>query len=720
MSHHGGRHDAPGAADFDKDRHRLTLYHQAMCGRVCELLPYEDDADVWQHPDTATTIRLPSHPPTENLTVSADDWYRIAVTHRALHHACGTFALDLDRPEPFFRRQRPAPLGDGLPALEQLVRHFGRTGLAVEILATLEDLRVDSVALRRLPGLAPVYRQVMKGALHGRPEPAQLAPRAAMAEALVRISLGADSLRLDRALAPALATVVAVARLMTNPAATVETAAEGTIRVYGVLASLPNVSRNPDLVTLRVADLGADVDAFAHIGTGEEMRLEGDDVLDVRFLPVRYRDVPGPRYFGQAASGMPLQEAILRMTPTGNWPEESPHADEDGFTAKSLQAERGGVDVTAVERPTGPPTPLPHDHGPDLDGHHHPAEGALHPAAVGDHLYPEWDHVAGRYLRDWCLVQVREPRPAPATDVYRRVLFKYGRLLPGMVRHLERMEPEGRDLALRQPYGDDLDLDACIDAWVDMRTGVEPRDNVFSAFAERSRDVAVAIALDLSSSTAERVEGAGSGGAPTRILDLQREAAVLLGEALERVGDSYGIYGFSGTGRADCRLTVVKDIDAPRSPIMLHRLQALRPDHTTRMAPAIRHLTRRLERHPAASRLLLIISDGRPFDFDYGQQYGEDAVLDYALADTSRALDEARRKGMRPYLITVDPNGEDYLSEICDSREYHVIEDARDLPKAIGELYVVARRTASRPASQIRERTSVSRRVRVGEPSRGL
>src|SRR5258708_17384403 len=162
------------------------------------------------------------------------------------------------------------------------------------------------------------------------------------------------------------------------------------------------------------------------------------------------------------------------------------------------------------------------------------------------------------------------------------------------------MHAEGRDLATRQPYGHDLDLDACIEAMVDLRTGVDPRTAVFSAFAERIRDVAVAIAIDLSSSTAERLAASGRSGGPARILDLQRDAVALLSEALDRIGDSYGIYGFSGTGRADCRISVVKELDDQRSLTMLHRLQGLRPDHTTPMAPAIRHLTRRLANHSSA------------------------------------------------------------------------------------------------------------------------
>jgi nitric oxide reductase NorD protein len=227
---------------------------------------------------------------------------------------------------------------------------------------------------------------------------------------------------------------------------------------------------------------------------------------------------------------------------------------------------------------------------------------------------------------------------------------------------------------------------------------VQPSPNVYAALREERRDVAVALAVDLSSSTAERLPpDPRRPKRVERILDLQRDAVSLLAEALERVGDGYGIYGFSGGGRDDVRLSVVKDLDERRTPAMLHRLEGLVPDHTTRMGPAIRHLTARLARADAATKVLLVVSDGRPFDLDYGQQYGDSAVLGYAVADTARALAEARERGVRPYLVTVDPAGGDYLSEMCDPREYHVIADARDLPKALGQLYAVARAEARRP-----------------------
>ncbi|HEU0239804.1 MAG TPA: hypothetical protein VFR11_11090 [Micromonosporaceae bacterium] len=681
--------------DFEPAQQALTLFYRALCGRECELVAYHDDSDPWQHPDTATTVRLPSRPPLDpHGSVDTAGWYRVAMTHRALHHALGTFTLDLQRPEPLFRTLRPVSLpgATNAPPLERFVRLFGRTGLAIEVFALLEDVRVDAAAPRMFAGLADAYRSVRRDALRDRPDLALLPPRSAVAEALVRFSLGAQTVMAPDVLREPLATVTSAARRLTDAQATVVSSAEATIRIYDVLTALPNVGAHRALHRMAFDDLDADVDDDRFGQFRHELRLEGDEQLEVRLAPVHYRDAPGPRYLGMQTSGMPLQEAILRMTPDLDAMAADADADTDGFQTKSLNAERGDVDVTAVERPAAPPEPLPHDHGPDLDDDHEAVHGELHAHGRDEYVYPEWDWVAGRYRSNWCRVRVRRPRPVRADRAHRRALARHGHLLPGLVAQLERVRPAGRDLVLRMPAGDDLDLDACIDAMIDLRTGIQPSDRVYASVLERRRDVAVAFALDLSSSTAERLRpDPVNPKEVTRILDLERDAVSLLVEAMERVGDAYGIYGFSGGGRDDVRVSVVKDLDERRSPAMLHRLEGLVPDHTTRMGPAIRHLAARLRRCESATKILLVVSDGRPYDLDYGQQYGDEAVMDYALADTAKALGEARAAGVRPYLITVDPAGGDYLKRMCDPREYHVIADARDLPASLAELYVVAR-----------------------------
>ena len=153
------------------------------------------------------------------------------------------------------------------------------------------------------------------------------------------------------------------------------------------------------------------------------------------------------------------------------------------------------------------------------------------------------------------------------------------------------------------------------------------------------------------------------------------------------MGDRYSIYCFSGTGRENVRFEVLKDMDERLSTRVAARLGNVRPLHTTRMGPAIRHATHKLRTRDARNRLLVLVSDGRPFDLDYGQAYGPDAEIEYAMRDTREALNEARAVGIAPFVLTVDVRGNDYLRAMCDGLDYEVIEHVDELPARLLALY---------------------------------
>lgn len=666
----------------------LTLYYQALCGSSCFLAPHDDDAHERQRPDTATTVRLPSQVSWTTGGEDASRWYDVAVMHRALHHELGTFDLELDRAEPIFERLRPTRSDEHGSDLEAFFRSFSRPALAVEVFATLEDLRIDEVAKRHWKGLSGAYAAVQRHELTGRPDLATLPPRPAVAEVLVRLSLGeAESITINGSLVAAVTRVAALAETMRNRLATVETTAEATIRTFSILAQLPGIGSDggeSSTITLRPVDATL-CESPSYRLRAAELRLEGDEVFDVRFRPVQYRDAPGPRYLGQHSHGVPMREAILRMTT-----EDSRAADQSSLILEQAQqAESGQVDVEDAGF-ASPPEPLPHDHGPDLSSHHHPVDGKLRAHGRREFTYPEWDFVAAAYRQHWCLVRESRPRGSASEAKLRRFLNRNRGVLRRVISQLEWLSQEGAVRRRRWPSGDDLDLDASIEAMVDLRQQVVPTERIYSEIVRAKRDVVVGLVIDMSSSTGERLNH-GGGGELRRILDLECQAVALLAAALDRIGDAYGVYGFSGTGRADVRIQVVKGVQEGTTSEFLRRLAALRPHHTTRMGPAIRHVTRELVEHEAETKLLFLLSDGRPFDVDYGQQHGERHVAAYALADTAHSLDEARSKGVHPHVITIDVAGEEYLSSMLEAHEYRVIEDPRDLPAALTSLYAAVR-----------------------------
>ena len=295
---------------------------------------------------------------------------------------------------------------------------------------------------------------------------------------------------------------------------------------------------------------------------------------------------------------------------------------------------------------------------------------------------------------------MRETRldPGPSARFFEETLRAYGSLVPGVRRELERLAYEGLRRVHRLPRGEEIDLDAAIESRVDARAGLAPDGNVYVSREPQARDVTFALLVDVSSSTAEHAKDAGPGPmaaalakvhgrAYRTILDLEKEALVLLMASLERIGDTYGIYCFSGSGREDVKFQVLKDLDEPLSDTVATRFDGVRPLHTTRMGAAIRHATRKLRGHESKTKLLMLLSDGRPFDLDYGQEYGDGAEVAYAQHDTRQALLEAQPHGVRPFVLTIDPHGNDYLREMCDGIGYEVLEDVGDLPLRLVKLY---------------------------------
>jgi len=679
------------AAAGDRTRHSLALYYRALCGDICSLVPYDDGSSPWEYADTETTVWLPREAPLDDhAEFDAEEWYQVAMTHRAMHRTLGTFDLDLDLDEPLFTRLRPTDTGDpDVPSLQRLAGLFGNSVLGVHIFATCEDLRIDVATDRLLPGLARPAKAVHHGALHERPQPATLFPRAAAIEALVRYSLGGSIVWAASVMHEPIARILSVAKHLRDPRASVETSVEAALRICDILIDLPTEGAHRSTHQLSFADLDTTLDDSRFDVATLPERMRDAEGFAGWYHPVAYRDWPGPRYVGAPAADASLEAFLPLIAQATTAPvhlvDNGDEDTDDQVRGQTTEQSASGSAPEAVPN-LRPLVPLVGgEPWADLDS-------PLTSRAPNEFVYPEWDAYRSSYRPDFTRVRVLGTPVKRADHGHYRALARYGHLVGRLVRELERVRPDGRTISRRAPYGDDLDLDACIDAAIDLRTGVEPSDRVFTDLRQRRRDVAVVFALDLSASTAVVLPpDPEAPGTVRSILDLQRDAVSLVSQALDRVGDEFGIYGFSGSGRDDVRLSVVKDVEERTTPAVWHRMGGLTPDHTTRMAPAIRHLTRRLRDVEAATKIMFVISDGRPFDIDYGQQYGEEAMLGYSIGDTAQALREARDLGVHPYLVTIDPDGADYLGAACDPGSYRVIADAQDLPEALAALYTSVR-----------------------------
>ena len=284
----------------------------------------------------------------------------------------------------------------------------------------------------------------------------------------------------------------------------------------------------------------------------------------------------------------------------------------------------------------------------------------------------EWDRDIAAYRPDWCVVR-NLPLPESFNPGITAVLAKHRGLIGLVRRHFARLKPDHYKRRRGQTVGDGLDIDALITAVADRRCRLPMTQRVYIHREKKERDVAVLFLMDASGSTGEPVNG-------RRFITIQKEAVVLMSAALEALGDPYALYAFNSEGRFRVNVMAIKPFAAPFDQAAKSRLGNLVPDGLTRLGAAVRHGAWRLGRVKARTRLLMILTDGRPYDYAYGN-------LEYAVADTRQAFREARRNGIRPFIITSDSKGADYLARITPLTRRIILRQVQMLPRLLPRIY---------------------------------
>ncbi|NOQ45774.1 MAG: VWA domain-containing protein [Desulfobulbaceae bacterium] len=282
--------------------------------------------------------------------------------------------------------------------------------------------------------------------------------------------------------------------------------------------------------------------------------------------------------------------------------------------------------------------------------------------------YDEWDFRRNGFRKNWCIVTEKEVPATRSTFIRATLDTYYGQIV--RLRHQFEMMRTSERFVRRQRDGDDIDLDALVESLADVRAGLPPSDRLFIRLKRDHRDIAAIFLVDMSNST--------EGWVGTAI----KESLVLICEAMEVLGDRYGIYGFSGMRRLRCETFYIKHLDEPYTEEVRQRIGSISPREYTRMAPAIRHMTSILGDVDAKVRLLITLSDGKPEDYD-------DYKGDYAIEDTRHALLEAKSAGVHPFCITIDKHAHEYMAHMYGEVNYIFINDVRKLPARMPEIYRV-------------------------------
>lgn len=639
----------------------LKRYLQMLTGRAWQVAgradvgyrpPFEERPAAAETADSAASDRRDTALFPAQLATFADAesnlrLYRLIAAQHAGRRELGSDALD--------------------PPLDRFLAGFDHPGVAGELFAIFDGIRVDAGVARRYRGLAADLASVASELEHGG---RRLAGTLAH---LVHVLREARLPELARRL-PAVATRLAAAD------ATVADSAAVTRAVYDdmmrgehgalIAGAMHGPADDEDLAAL-AEDARFYLDGGEVLGGGEEEpageAAKLPDVTDERppELALTDEESDGP-------AGVPLDpEELLKLLQSG---------------ARITAAQGHGEDLAAlglyVSDLAGK---LPRERMAELQGLLRQAQSGRatalpHATGEGEYLYDEWDHRIADYRHAWCrLAEI--PLESDTGDFFHQTLATHAELLPEVRRQFQRIRPERYRVIHGLEDGEDFDLDAVITARADRRSGSPPSPKLYQARQREERDVATLFLVDMSASTDEPVPDAPAG---RRVIDITKEALVVMAEALEEIGDTYGIYGFSGHGRHQVELYLVKHFNEPLTGTVKGRIGAIEPKRSTRMGTAMRHAVAKMRSVAARSKHVILLSDGFPQDVDYGDDRRSNV---YGIQDTMMAFQEAARAGVTPFCITVDKAGHDYLKDMCEASRYLVIDDITALPRELPKIY---------------------------------
>ena len=289
--------------------------------------------------------------------------------------------------------------------------------------------------------------------------------------------------------------------------------------------------------------------------------------------------------------------------------------------------------------------------------------------------YPEWDYQIQLDRPGWVTVLERRP-PMGDTAVIEGIIETHKPVISRLRVLIESMSPQGVQRIRRLEDGDELDLEAAVRAMIDLRCGQQPDTRIMMRNQLSRRDLAVLVLLDLSESSNDTLRGQEKS-----VLELTREATVLLAGALDRIGDPFALHGFRSDGRHDVHYQRFKDFDEPWGDVAKARLAGMTGAYATRMGAALRHAGALLRRRAERRKIVFVVTDGEPADNDVRDPQ-------YLRHDTQRAVQELARQGITAYALSLDPHADLYVSRIFGARHFTVLDQVQRLPEKLPMLYM--------------------------------
>jgi len=649
----------------------VKLFVQGLCGTdlTIQALPDSLSQETSARATVSQDGRIISLPALLRRYPTAEEntrLYLVMAAHEAGHVEFGTYRLTLEPLADLVMavRQKYGLVKQAAPdTLAALFRLYPHPGLVQDLWTLVEDARVEFLLQREYPGLQRDLQQFAREAITTRSLTHGLTAKELVVDQLLQLSTAASQpVAIHEAIKDEITILWPMCQAVLSPTATAEEAVRVAHALYLRLEEL--LAPKGAMIQVDQAD-----DPSEELGVGPSASEQtGED-----YRPVTnwvFRGAMNPEFIrqhdqnGRASDDQKQSEDIERMASAAGGAQESSAQGqrnrERTHTATESDRLAGGRQLpTHVEELLALKVeqPVPVDH-----------------AGPGDRAvrYPEWDQGIDDYRLNWCRVVERAAEEGSG-EIVGATLSAHGSEVSALRRFFESLRPPGLRRVPGQADGDELDVDAAVRMCAERAAGVDLSDRIYVRRERKERDVAAAFLVDVSGSTSRQLDSG------RRVIDLEKEGLVLLCEALEAVGDQYALYGYSGQGRGQVDFLVIKDFDDQLGGKAAQRLGGLAPMQQNRDGAAIRHATAKLLAREARTRLLVLVSDGRPLDDGYKDEY--------SLEDTKAALREARQRGVHPFCITIDREADGYLRRMYGDVQFAVIDHIEALPMRLPRIY---------------------------------
>lgn len=288
--------------------------------------------------------------------------------------------------------------------------------------------------------------------------------------------------------------------------------------------------------------------------------------------------------------------------------------------------------------------------------------------------YQEWDYQIQLHRPDWVTVYERRQPRGHVEDI-QAILDDHRPIAHRIKQIIDLLTPAGVQRMRNLEDGDEVDINAAIDAMISLRMGEQPNPRITMRNVLNTRDLSVVLLLDLSESTNEPMNGSDK-----TVLELTREASTLVATAMEGIGDPFAIHGFASDGRHDVQYYRFKDFSQHFDDDAKSRLAGMKGGLSTRMGSALRHAGNHLLRQQQKRKLILLVTDGEPADID-------ERDPQHLRHDTKKAVEELYSTGVLTYCLTLDPHADAYVKRIFGENNYTIIDNVDKLPEKLPTLF---------------------------------